>query len=75
MKAVPFFKLTQEGADTIVNAAIDKAKEKLTRKGCDWMLLNDVGNGKVFGEDQNTITLLKRDGQKGGWHKLVYKLA
>lgn len=43
------------------DAAIDKAKEKLTRKGCDWMLLNDVGNGKVFGEDQNTITLLKRD--------------
>jgi uncharacterized protein GlcG (DUF336 family) len=27
MKAVPFFKLTQEGADIIVNAAIEKAKE------------------------------------------------
>ncbi|HEX2753418.1 MAG TPA: bifunctional phosphopantothenoylcysteine decarboxylase/phosphopantothenate--cysteine ligase CoaBC [Alphaproteobacteria bacterium] len=43
------------------DAAIDKAKEKLSRKGCDWLLLNDVGNGKVFGEDRNTITLLKRD--------------
>lgn len=43
------------------DAAIDKAKEKLSRKGCDWLLLNDVGNGKVFGEEQNTITLLKRD--------------
>jgi uncharacterized protein GlcG (DUF336 family) len=27
MKAVPSFKLTQEGSDIIVNAAIDKAKE------------------------------------------------
>ena len=27
MKAVPSFKLTQEGADIIVNAAIEKAKE------------------------------------------------
>ena len=43
------------------DAAVDKAKEKLTRKGCDWLLLNEVGSGKVFGEDQNTITLLKRN--------------
>ena len=27
MKAVPTFKLTQEGAEIIVNAAIEKAKE------------------------------------------------
>ena len=27
MKVVPFFKLTQEGADIIVNTAIEKAKE------------------------------------------------
>jgi glc operon protein GlcG len=27
MKAIPTFKLTQEGADIIVNAAIDKARE------------------------------------------------
>ncbi len=27
MKAVPSFKLTQEGSDIIVNAAIEKAKE------------------------------------------------
>ncbi len=46
------------------DAAIDKAQEKLTRKGCDWLVLNDVGNGRVFGEDRNTVTLLKR--QKDG---------
>lgn len=45
------------------DAAIDKAKEKLARKGCDWMLLNDVSQGKIFGENQNTITLLKRNGK------------
>ena len=27
MKVVPTFKLTQEGADIIVNAALEKAKE------------------------------------------------
>jgi len=43
------------------DAALDKARDKLARKGCDWLLLNDVGNGKVFGEDQNTVTLLKRN--------------
>lgn len=43
------------------DAAIEQAKQKLSRKGCDWLLLNDVGNGKVFGAEQNTITLLKRD--------------
>lgn len=36
----------------------EKAKEKLKRKGCDWLVLNDVGGGKVFGQDDNAITLL-----------------
>lgn len=41
------------------NAGIEGAKQKLLRKGCDWLVLNDVSDGKVFGKDSNTVTVLK----------------
>lgn len=41
------------------NAGIEGAKQKLLRKGCDWLVLNDVSGGKVFGKDSNTVTVLK----------------
>ncbi len=31
------------------------AKEKLARKNCDWILANDVSDGKVFDSDMNEI--------------------
>ncbi len=34
------------------------AREKLARKGCDILVLNDVGGGSVFGEDSNAVTIL-----------------
>ncbi len=37
------------------------ATEKLTRKGCDWIIANDVSAGCVFGQDDNTITLITPD--------------
>ena len=38
------------------------AKEKLARKGCDWILANDVSPASgVMGGDRNTIHLLVRD--------------
>lgn len=37
---------------------LNNAAEKITRKGCDWLVLNDVSNGQVFGQDQNAATLL-----------------
>jgi phosphopantothenoylcysteine decarboxylase/phosphopantothenate--cysteine ligase len=42
---------------------IDNAKAKLARKGCDWILANDVlpATG-VMGGDRNTVHLLTRDG-------------
>ena len=43
---------------------IDYAKEKKLRKGCDWIIANDVSKGKVFGDDDNTITLISSDGVK-----------
>lgn len=40
---------------------IDNAKVKLTRKGCDWIVANDVSAASgVMGGDRNTVHLLKR---------------
>jgi phosphopantothenoylcysteine decarboxylase/phosphopantothenate--cysteine ligase len=36
---------------------VDHAREKLARKGCDWILANDVSAG-VFGADDNTVHLV-----------------
>ena len=36
------------------------ARAKLSRKGCDWIVGNDV-SGEVFGSDGNAVTLFTRD--------------
>jgi phosphopantothenoylcysteine decarboxylase / phosphopantothenate---cysteine ligase len=42
---------------------IDNAKAKLKRKGCDWIVANDVSTATgVMGGDRNTVHLLRRDG-------------
>jgi phosphopantothenoylcysteine decarboxylase/phosphopantothenate--cysteine ligase len=42
---------------------IDNAKTKLQRKGCDWIVANDVSPATgVMGGDRNTVHLLKRVG-------------
>src|SRR5450432_96143 len=42
---------------------IDHAKAKLARKGCDWIVANDVSPATgVMGGDRNTVHLLARDG-------------
>ncbi len=42
---------------------IDNAKAKLKRKGCDWIVANDVSAATgVMGGDRNTVHLLKRHG-------------
>jgi phosphopantothenoylcysteine decarboxylase/phosphopantothenate--cysteine ligase len=44
---------------------IDNAKAKLARKGCDWIVANDVSPASgVMGGDRNTVHLLTRDGDK-----------
>ncbi|MDR3466528.1 MAG: bifunctional phosphopantothenoylcysteine decarboxylase/phosphopantothenate--cysteine ligase CoaBC [Xanthobacteraceae bacterium] len=41
---------------------IDNARAKLKRKGCDWLVANDVSPATgVMGGDRNTVHLLKRD--------------
>jgi phosphopantothenoylcysteine decarboxylase/phosphopantothenate--cysteine ligase len=42
---------------------IDNAKTKLMRKGCDWIVANDVSPSTgVMGGDRNTVHLLTREG-------------
>jgi phosphopantothenoylcysteine decarboxylase/phosphopantothenate--cysteine ligase len=40
-------------------------RAKLARKGCDLLVLNEVGPNLVFGQDDSQITLLTRDGATG----------
>jgi phosphopantothenoylcysteine decarboxylase/phosphopantothenate--cysteine ligase len=41
---------------------IDNAKAKLARKGCDWIVANDVSPATgVMGGNRNTVHLLTRD--------------
>jgi len=42
------------------------ARAKLSRKGCDWIVGNDV-SGEVFGSDGNAVTLFTRDGAAESW--------
>ena len=44
------------------------ARAKLSRKGCDWIVGNDV-SGEVFGADGNTVLLVTRDGTEA-WPRL-----
>jgi phosphopantothenoylcysteine decarboxylase/phosphopantothenate--cysteine ligase len=42
---------------------IENAKSKLARKGCDWIVANDVSPaGGVFGGDRNTVHIVTRSG-------------
>ncbi|MGB4100781.1 MAG: bifunctional phosphopantothenoylcysteine decarboxylase/phosphopantothenate--cysteine ligase CoaBC [Alphaproteobacteria bacterium] len=45
-----------ETQDILANATA-----KLARKGCDWLLANNVDGGKTFGADDNQVTLLRKN--------------
>jgi len=55
-----------ETSDVVQNAA-----KKLTAKNCDWILANEVGAGKAFDQDENEVTLLRRD-KKGAVGQSVW---
>lgn len=44
------------------NSALEYAKAKLKRKGCDLIMCNEVGEGKVFGTTRNQGWLLDTEG-------------
>lgn len=47
-------------AETIADpqALIGAAREKKQRKGCDWIVANDVSNGHAFGADENSVHVI-----------------
>ena len=45
------------------------AVAKLKRKGCDWIIANDVSADQTFGKDDNKITLI-RQGSEESWPRM-----
>ncbi|WP_313409942.1 bifunctional phosphopantothenoylcysteine decarboxylase/phosphopantothenate--cysteine ligase CoaBC [Aeromicrobium sp.] len=43
-------------------SVLDHARAKLARKGCDVLVVNDVGSERVFGQPDNEVTILTADG-------------
>jgi len=44
------------------------ARAKIGRKGCDWLVANDVSPGSgTFGGDENTVHLIRADGTVEDW--------
>jgi len=41
---------------------LDAARAKLARKGCDFLVMNEVGNGRAFGTADNEAVILGNDG-------------
>ncbi len=44
-------------------SVLDHARAKLTRKGCDLLVVNDVGGGAVFGSPDNEAVVLAASGE------------
>jgi phosphopantothenoylcysteine decarboxylase/phosphopantothenate--cysteine ligase len=42
------------------HTVLDHARAKLLRKGCDLLVANEVGVNKTFGQDINTVHILRR---------------
>lgn len=43
---------------------LEYANAKLQRKGCDLLVVNHVGEGKVFGREHNSVVILSNDGSE-----------
>lgn len=43
---------------------VENARDKRKRKGADWILANDVSEGKTFGADDNEVTLITAKGNE-----------
>lgn len=51
---------------------LEHAKAKLARKGCDWIVANDV-SAAVFGAEENTVHLVTRSGAIEAWPTMSKK--
>ncbi len=45
-------------------SVLEHARAKLARKGCDLLVVNEVGIDKAFGRDDNTVHILRRGSDK-----------
>ena len=52
---------------TADSSLLDLGRAKLARKGCDVLVLNEVGEHKAFGRPDNEIVLLTGAGADGPW--------
>ncbi len=43
---------------------IENAMVKMERKGCDWIVANNVAEDKVFGSDDNTVCIITKESQE-----------
>ena len=41
---------------------VDRARTKLQRKGCDFLVANAVNHGAVFGQEDTSVLVLDRHG-------------
>lgn len=47
------------------------AKEKILRKGCDWIVANEISDSNpAFGADHNSVTLFTKEGASESWQSL-----
>lgn len=57
---VGFAAETGDGEHTV----LELGREKLARKGCDLLVVNEVGFDKTFGQDSNTVHVLRRGSEE-----------
>ena len=43
---------------------LEYGRIKLAKKGCDLLVVNEVGHGKAFGQRENSVTILSADGSE-----------
>ncbi len=43
---------------------VENARVKLEQKNCDWIVANDVSDGKVFESNENTVHIITANGQE-----------
>jgi len=53
-----------ETGDDGLATVVPQARDKLARKGCDLLVVNDVSAGRVFGRDDTEAVVLDRDGSQ-----------
>ena len=44
---------------------LELGRQKLARKGCDLLVINEVGRSEVFGSDQNSVRIIDHTGLVG----------